>query len=123
MVERIISKVWVKITMSGFATYTDKQHHGINTNLLARSQKFGIQIYDDPNDPHRNLGIEASEDLFIPMIMQGSTCGIITNPPTDNKIHERQNIIPSDKFDWDPSNIFFEMSSMEEEYRTSSSFC
>ena len=56
-------------------------------------QKFGIQIYDDPNDPHRNLGIEASEDLLIPMIMQGSTCGIITHHTTDNELHECQRVI------------------------------
>ena len=50
-------------------------------------QNFGIKICDDPTNPHRNLGIEASEDLFIPMKMEGSTCGIVTHPPTDNEIH------------------------------------
>ena len=34
-------------------------------------QKFGIQICNEPADPHRNLGIEASEDLFTPMTMEG----------------------------------------------------
>ena len=42
MVDRLISKVRVKITRSGFITYTDKQHHGISTDLLAT--KWGIGI-------------------------------------------------------------------------------
>ena len=39
----------------------------INPN---QCQKFGIQICDEPNDPHRKLGIEAPEYLFIPMTME-----------------------------------------------------
>ena len=42
MVNRLISKVRVKITRSGFATYTDKQHYGISADLLAK--KWGIGI-------------------------------------------------------------------------------
>ena len=57
----------------------------INPN---QCQKFGI-----PTDPHRKLGIEESEDLFIPMTMKGSTCGLVTHPPSDDKLHEFQNII------------------------------
>ena len=40
----------------------------INPN---QCRKFGIQICNDLTDPHRKLGIEASEDLFIPMKMEG----------------------------------------------------
>ena len=54
--------------------------------------------------------------------MEGSTYGIITQPPTDDKIHEFQRILLPYEFDWDPSNNLFEMYSMEEEYRTSSNF-
>ena len=39
----------------------------INPN---QCRKFGIQICVDPTDPHRKLGIEAPEDLFIPMTME-----------------------------------------------------
>ena len=46
-------------------------------------RKFGIKIFNDPTDPHRKLVIEASEDLFVPMTMEGSTCGIVAYPPTD----------------------------------------
>ena len=42
MVDILISKVRVKRTRSGFVTYTDKQHHGISTDLLAR--KWGIVL-------------------------------------------------------------------------------
>ena len=33
----------VSITRSGYATYTDEQHHEISTDLLAK--KWGIGIY------------------------------------------------------------------------------
>ena len=79
-------------------------------------QKFGIQICDNPTDSHRKLRIEASEDLFTPMTMKGSTCGIATHPPTEDELHECQNILLSDIFYWDPSQNFFDISSMEEEY-------
>ena len=46
-------------------------------------QKFGIQIFNDPIDRHRKLGIEESEGLFVPMTMEGSTFGLITHPATD----------------------------------------
>ena len=42
MVGILISKVRVKRTRSGFATYTDKLHHGISADLLAI--KWGIVI-------------------------------------------------------------------------------
>ena len=36
MVDRLIRKVSVKRIRSGFATYTDKQHHGISPDILAK---------------------------------------------------------------------------------------
>ena len=89
---------------------------------LNQFQKFGIQICNNPTDPHRKLVIQASEDLFISMKMEGSTSGLVTHLPTYEKNLECQNILLSDEFDWDPSNSLFEISSMEEEYRTSSKF-
>ena len=62
-------------------------------------QKFGIQICDEPTDPHRKLGIEASKELYIPMIMEGSTCGIVTHPNNDDGLHECHKNILSDEFD------------------------
>ena len=62
----------------------------INPN---QCQKFGIQICNDPTNPHRKLVIEASEDLLIPMTMEGSNFGLVMHPPTGNDIHECQNIL------------------------------
>ena len=42
MVDRLISKVRVKRTGSGFATYTYKRHHGISAGILARKWGAGI---------------------------------------------------------------------------------
>ena len=42
MVDRLISKVRVKITRSGFTAYIDKRHHEISTDILAR--KWGVGI-------------------------------------------------------------------------------
>ena len=80
-----------------------------------KCRKFRIQICNDLTDPHWNLGIEASEDLFIPMIMEGSTCGIVTHPPTDKELYECQNSMLSDEFNLDPCKVLIEISSMEEE--------
>ena len=43
MVYILISKVRVKRTRSGLATYTDKRHHGISAGLLA--MKWGIGLH------------------------------------------------------------------------------
>ena len=59
----------------------------INPN---QRKKFEIQICDEPTDPNRKLGIEASEYLFIQMATERSNCGIIMHPPTDNEIHNYQ---------------------------------
>ena len=40
----------------------------INPN---QCRNFEIQICNDPTNPHRNLGIEASEDLFTPISTEG----------------------------------------------------
>ena len=38
----MISKVRVKIKRSGFATYTNKRHHGISAYILARKWEIGL---------------------------------------------------------------------------------
>ena len=42
MAERLIGKVRVKITRSGFTTYIDMQHHGISADLLAIKWEIGL---------------------------------------------------------------------------------
>ena len=54
--------------------------------------------------------------------MEGSTCGLITQPPNDDEIHEYQMIVLSDGFDWVPSKNLFEISLLEDSYRTTSNF-
>ena len=44
-------------------------------------RKLDIQICDDLTSPHIKLIIEAYEDLYIPMPMEGYICGIFTLPP------------------------------------------
>ena len=42
MVDILINNVSVRRTRSGYATYTDKQHYGISSDMLAR--KWGIGL-------------------------------------------------------------------------------
>ena len=51
-------------------------------------RKCEIQIFDEPTDPHKNMGIDSSEDPLTPTKMERSTYRIVTHPTTDNKIHE-----------------------------------
>ena len=81
----------------------------INPN---QCQKFGIKICDDMTDQHRKLVIEASEDLFTQTTMEGSTYGRVIQIPTDKVIHECQNILLLDEFDWNTSKNLFKISSM-----------
>ena len=56
------------------------------------------------------------------MTMKGSDFRLITYPPNYDELRECQNIPLSYEFYWYPSKNLFEISSMEEEYRKSSSF-
>ena len=98
------------------------KHNGKITDKPKPMPKVWDKICDDPTDPHSKLGIEALEEIFIPMKMKGSTCGIIMRLPTYDDIHEYQHILLSDEFDWNPLNNLFEIYSMEDEYRKSSNF-
>lgn len=49
-------------------------------------RSFGISLCDDPTDPYRPLGIQITEDMFIPFTMKGSTCGFESRCPTDTEI-------------------------------------
>ena len=76
---------------------------------------YGIPLCDDPTDPSRRLGIEPKEDCFIQLYMQGSTCGFLTNYPTDDDLENCRHIIMSDEENWDPSMTHFNISSMQAE--------
>ena len=81
-------------------------------------QDFGIPICDEPTYRHRPLRIEEYFNTYIPMSMVGSTCGFITQYPTDDKIETCQHITISNEHNWDPSKHIFMISSMEEEKRS-----
>jgi len=64
---------------------------------------FGIGLCDDLTDPNgRKLGFECKND-FIPLEMNGTTCGLKTRYPTDEEIDECNQIILSHEEDWDPT--------------------
>ena len=43
MVDRLIINTRVMRTTSGYASYTDKRHHGISTDMLARKWGIGLE--------------------------------------------------------------------------------
>ena len=57
MADILISKVMVKRIRSGFATYTDKRHHGISDYLFAR--KWGIGT----DKANRNLQYTTQDNM------------------------------------------------------------
>ena len=65
----------------------------INPN---QCQNVGIQTCNDPTNPHRNMGIESSEDMLISMTIEVSNRGLVTHPPTDEDQYECKSILLSD---------------------------
>ena len=83
----------------------------INPN---QSRHYGIGICDDPTDRHRSLGIEVSDDMFVPMSMSGTTCGLSTRCPTDAELEPgicRRSLL-SDEHHWDPNDVTFRVASV-----------
>ena len=78
-------------------------------------RSYGIQLCDDPIDPHRKLGIHPIDDCFIDLHMNGSTCGFLMQYPTDENLANCRHITMSDEENWDPSTIQFNVSSMQAE--------
>ena len=63
MVDRLIRKVRVNRTRSGIANYTDKLHHGISADILARKCVIGL---DKANQTLQYI----TEDHFISYVNQ-----------------------------------------------------
>ena len=51
----------------------------INPN---QRRHYGIPVCDDPIDNYRDLGLVIDENLFIPMVMEGTTCDFDSRCPT-----------------------------------------
>ena len=76
----------------------------INPN---QCRAYGIPICDDPMDPHRELGMNIDDDLFIPLVMNGSTCGLTTRCPTDDELHTCRIFTLSNEQHWDPTDVTY----------------
>ena len=55
----------------------------INTN---QCRNDGIPVCDDPMDKYRELRLAIDDNLFIPMDMDGSTCGFSSRRPTQDEM-------------------------------------
>lgn len=77
----------------------------INPN---QCRHFGVEICDDPMDPYRKLGITIDEDTFIPLGMEGSTCGFVTRCPSLDEMDTCRHFYLSDEEIWDPHTVCFD---------------
>jgi hypothetical protein len=88
-------------------------HSLINPN---QCQAYGIQICDDPYDPHHQLGIhDPVTDITIPMEMFGSFACVTTRTPTSQELRDCPQIIMMSEDEWDPLTIHLVSKSKEEE--------
>lgn len=71
-------------------------------------RSYGVDVCDNPTDPHRPLGIQVSDDCFVPMKMFGSTCGFISRCPSDDEMDGPFRWFTlSDETHWDPTSVTF----------------
>ena len=77
----------------------------INSN---QCRHYDYQICDDSTDSHRKFGIELENDYFIPMPMNGTTCGFLSRCPTNEELENCITFTLSDESHWDPANVIFE---------------
>jgi hypothetical protein len=87
----------------------------INPNQV---RSFGILLCDDPTDPYRTLGIQLDENTFLPMTMDGTTCGLMTWYPTNEELESCRIFTISDEQTWNPSQVTFQVSAMTGEGTT-----
>ena len=64
LAESIICKVKTRMTRTGFATITDKKHHGISLELLA--QKWGIGV-DKANNTLKSTTQDSIRSAILPL--------------------------------------------------------
>ena len=76
----------------------------INPN---QCRHYGIPICDDPTDPHRNLGIQLNDNLFLPLQMKGTTCYFVSRCPLIRELESCQTFQISDPQHWDPTENMF----------------
>lgn len=84
----------------------------INPN---QCRHYRIPVCDDPTDQYRILRLAIDDNLFIPMGMDGTTCGFDSRCPTLEEMDSCKRVIVSHETDWDPSTVHFNVSSVEKE--------
>lgn len=85
--------------------FTDKLRKTlINPNQL---RAYNTPVCDDPIDPTRQLGIKLGDDLYLPMQMYGTICGLMTRYPTNEEIYNCRIYTISSEDNWDPSSVIF----------------
>ena len=82
-----------------------------------QGRNYGIPVFDDPTDNYFDMGLEIYENLFIPIGMEGTTCGFYSCCPTMEDTEPCKQIKVSQKTDWDTSMVHFNVSSAEKENR------
>ncbi len=74
-------------------------------SLLCPNQvlSFGVQLCDDPYDPHREIGIvDPGSRLEVPFDVNNSMVGVLTRVPSHEEVQECRNIVLTDDAPWDP---------------------
>ena len=61
------------------------------------------------------MGMDCNERIFIPLKINGSTCGFVTRYLTDTELETSRHITLSDEDDWDPSKKHYDVSSIKAE--------
>lgn len=84
----------------------------INPN---QCRAYGVQLCDDPTDPHRQLGIyDPVSEISVPMQMNGSFASLLTRLPSEVELLEAQSsnrmIYLSDPDSWNPHTFQFRTS-------------
>jgi hypothetical protein len=88
-------------------------HSLINPN---QCRAFGIQICDDPFDPHRKLGIyDPVMNTHICMQMHGSITYLMIRVPTWQELRDCPQFIMTNDDDWDPSTLHLSFKLKDEE--------
>ena len=92
----------------------------INPN---QCRHYGIPICDDPTDPHRNLGIQLNDNLFLLLRMKGTTCYFVSRCPLIHELESYQTFQVSDPQHWDPTENMFVCSVGRGKMRVQNPYC
>jgi len=85
--------------------FGDRMTHSlINPN---QCRAYGLSVCDDPTDKHRVIGMELSDNYFLPFRMRGTTCYFESRSPTIEELESCQTFKISDEHDWDPTAEMF----------------